>query len=138
MKTGPAIQMVMVAFLLAGAGIHWMLPIIHPIEAPREMTEGMIAIPHELLHTLFLLYGVTSILLAALVTGWLAIKPLQQRWVYLAVIAVALSSIIGWVLLADTQGWLDLVDKVIEALLIVMSVWQIRQISSRRDININS
>ncbi len=61
------IQVLIISFLSATGFIHWYLPVVHPVDMPGEITGGIIAMSHDLLHLLFDLNGAGYFGLAALV-----------------------------------------------------------------------
>lgn len=124
------LRVLIVMLLLATAGIHWVLPAIHPLVVPGELTEGPIRIPHDLLHTLFNLNGMGYLVLAALVIGWLPLTPMYERRLYIIIIGYSGLTILAWVVLADSPGWIDYTDKTIEALLVILSAYHLTRMQA--------
>jgi|SRR5579859_1693694 len=123
------LRVVIISLLAATGFIHWYLPVVHRMEMPGELTGGIVVIPHGLLHLLFDLNGVGYFVLLALVAGWLPLWANQPKRVYIVIAAYAALTIISWILLSDPteRGLLDVIDKGIELLIVVVAVYAIRR-----------
>lgn len=117
------IRLVIAGLLSATGFIHWYLPVVHKMAMPNELTEGIIIIPHALLHILFDMNGVGYFILVALVVGLLPLSPQYQRWLYIVVVGYAALTILAWLLLSEAteRGMLDYADKLIEVFIIILA-----------------
>ncbi len=129
------IQVLIIGLLSATGFIHWYLPVVHPVDMPGEITGGIIAMSHDLLHLLFDLNGAGYFGLAALVAGWLPIWATCEKRRYLVVVGYAALTVLAWVLLSDPaeRSVLDYLDKGIELAVIALALWMGHRISRSTD-----
>ncbi len=119
------IQVLIIGLLSATGFIHWYLPVVHPVDMPGEITGGIIAMSHDLLHLLFDLNGAGYFGLAALAAGWLPLWGNSMSRRYAIVAGYAALTILAWILLSDPveRGVLDYLDKGIELTIIALAIW---------------
>ncbi len=119
------IQVLIIGLLSATGFIHWYLPVVHPVDMPGEITGGIIAMSHDLLHLLFDLNGAGYFGLAALVAGWLPIWAKDAKCRHLVVAGYAALTLLAWIFLSDPaeRSVLDYLDKGIELTIIALAIW---------------
>lgn len=127
-------RIIIVVTLAATGLIHWFLPAFHP-GAPGDLTGGLIKIPHQTLHSLFNLNGVGYFVLMGIVLDWFPVRPKHIQVVYLVIALYATATIVAWILFSEPTGrtLLDPIDKAIEVVLTLASVWMFVELSKKRD-----